>query len=106
MPELKCTVETCVHNKYCCCDKGSIDVDGGAAHTQAETCCNSFADSATTGYSNSTKSASLKSNIHCNATNCQYNTNDECEAGNVEVQGSNACQCKDTECNSFCECQH
>ncbi len=104
MPELKCTVETCIHNKYCCCDKGSIDVDGSAAKSKSETCCSSFADSAMSNYSNSAKAASLTSQIHCNASNCQYNKGGECEAGCVEVQGSNACQCGDTECASFCEC--
>ena len=105
MPELKCTVETCVHNKCCCCDKGSIDVDGSAAKVKSDTCCNSFADSAMSNYTNSAKAATLNSQIHCTATNCQYNSNCECQAGTVEVQGSNACQCCDTECASFCECQ-
>ncbi len=102
MPELKCTVETCVHNKYHCCDKGSIDVSGADAQNKSQTCCNSFADSASSGYSNSAKAASLTSDICCNVTNCQYNESNCCQAGCVEVQGSNAVQCNDTECSSFC----
>ena len=102
MPELKCTVETCVHNKYHCCDKGSIDVSGRDAETQSQTCCSSFADSASCGYSNSVKAASLTSDICCDATNCQYNEGHSCQAGSVEVHGSNAMQTQDTECSSFC----
>lgn len=104
MPELKCTVATCVHNVCNCCDLGHIDIGGDQALSQVETCCNSFADSSMTSYSNSAKATTVTSDIHCNATNCQYNQNCNCEAGTVEVKGNNACQCCETECASFCKC--
>lgn len=102
MPELRCTVETCAHNKQCCCDKGDIHVDGDRAQAKSETCCNSFQDYATTNYSNSCKSASCTSQIHCDAQTCKHNCDCVCHADNVEMQGSNACNCCDTECASFC----
>ncbi len=102
MPELKCVVKTCVHNKEHCCDKNDIKVSGNAAKTKSETCCDSFQDSSMTSYTNSNKSASLYSAINCDATNCTHNNMCECVATNVEVNGSNACQCCDTECSSFC----
>lgn len=101
MPELKCTVETCVHNKACYCDMGHIDISGGAALTKCETACSSFKDYAMNSYSNSSKGVSMSADITCEANNCMYNEGCTCQAGQVEVQGSNACQCGDTECASF-----
>lgn len=42
MPELKCTVQTCMHNQnyYCTLDK--IQVGGNSAKRADETCCDSF----------------------------------------------------------------
>ena len=42
MPELKCTVQTCVHNKQFLCDLDSIQVGGSSAKHAGETCCDSF----------------------------------------------------------------
>lgn len=102
MPELKCTVENCVHNKSTSCDLGIIDVGGGdKAIVKCETNCSSFVDYAMDNYTNSTKGATLNTEISCNASNCQYNEASSCQAGFVEVQGSNACQSEDTQCSSF-----
>lgn len=104
MPELKCTVETCIHNKQQYCDKNYIEVNGGdVAKYKGDTSCASFKDYALDNYSNSTKGATLMSDISCDATTCMYNTNSMCAAGVVEVQGSNACHSGDTECASFVE---
>ena len=43
MPELKCTVQTCTHNKNFYCDLDSIVVGGSSAKRSEETCCDSFA---------------------------------------------------------------
>ena len=56
MPELKCTVQTCMHNKdfYCALDK--IQVGGSSAKNAEETCCDSFEErkgSAQNSYGNS-----------------------------------------------------
>ena len=42
MPELKCTVQTCMHNKDFYCDLNAITVGGNSAKTAEETCCDSF----------------------------------------------------------------
>lgn len=101
MPQLKCTVETCVHNRANYCDMGHIDISGGLALTKCETACSSFKDYALNSYNNSNKGTSMLVDISCEACNCQYNEVGNCQAGYVEVQGSNACQSVDTECASF-----
>lgn len=101
MPELKCTVETCVHNRTNFCDRGHIDITGGLALAKCETACSSFKDYSLHSYSNSNKGASISADITCEASNCQHNTDCNCQAECVDVQGSNACQCDDTECGSF-----
>lgn len=107
MPELKCTVETCIHNKQSCCDMNHIEVIGcNKVDNKADTSCSSFRDYAVDSYSNSVKGATLLSDISCDVKNCLYNVTDMCQAGVVEVQGSNACHSGDTECSSFVEKQY
>lgn len=101
MPELKCTVQTCLHNKNFYCDLDGIVVGGNKAKKAAETCCDSFEERKGDNYSNVTGKASATSNIDCKATECQYNENCNCHAGKISVEGSNACQCEQTECATF-----
>ena len=42
MPELKCTVQTCVHNQQYLCALDKIQVGGENAKHPQETCCDSF----------------------------------------------------------------
>ena len=42
MPELKCTVQTCLHNQNYYCDLDSIKVGGSSAKHAHDTCCDSF----------------------------------------------------------------
>lgn len=108
MPELKCTVQTCTHNKNFYCDLDKIVVGGSNAKRSGETCCDSF-EERREGYSNSsdvTGKASALSNIDCKATECTYNKECVCHAGKISVEGSNACQCEQTECATFhCGCK-
>lgn len=104
MPELKCTVQTCAHNKddYCALDR--IVVGGNAARKAEETCCDSFVERTGTAASNSVGHASAYSSVDCQAMDCMYNDKCACRAGKISVEGGNACQCKDTECATFkCE---
>lgn len=105
MPELKCTVQTCMHNKQFLCDLDKIEVGGNSAKTATETCCDSFQERKDGGYTNSysdvTGTASDCSCIDCKATDCMYNSDCQCHAGKVSVEGSNACQCAATECATF-----
>lgn len=54
MPELKCTVQTCVHNKQYYCDLDRIQVGGSHAKRADETCCDSFEKRTGDTYSNVT----------------------------------------------------
>lgn len=115
MPELKCTVQTCVHNKQFLCDLEKIQVGGSQAKTARETCCDSFQErkdnsymnsasgsyNASASYSSVTGKASDLSGVDCKATECMYNENCKCHAGKISVEGSNACQCEATECATF-----
>ncbi|MBP3664296.1 MAG: DUF1540 domain-containing protein [Tyzzerella sp.] len=101
MPELKCTVQTCVHNKQFLCDLDKIQVGGKQATTARETCCDSFKERKGDSYSNITGSASEVTKIDCKAKECMYNKECECHAGKISVEGSNACKAESTECATF-----
>ena len=105
MPELRCTVQTCLHNKDFYCDLDGIRVGGNQAKSSEETCCDSFEERKGDTYSNVTANASPTSSIDCKATDCKYNDNCSCHAGKISVEGSRACQCEQTECATFtCGC--
>ncbi len=106
MPELKCTVQTCLHNKNFYCALDSIVVGGKQAKKAQETSCDSFEERKGNSYSNVTGEASAISNIDCKAEDCTYNKNCKCHAGKISVEGSNACHCDQTECATFkCNCK-
>ena len=106
MPELKCTVQTCTHNKNFYCDLDQIVVGGNHAKRAGETCCDSFEERKGDSYSDVTGTASPKSEIDCKAVDCMYNENCNCHAGKISVEGSNACHCDQTECATFqCGCK-
>lgn len=101
MPELRCTVQTCLHNKQNYCDLEAIDVDGSTAKNADDTCCKSFVERKGDSYSNVTGEASPKAEVDCKATECCYNRDCRCEAGKISVEGSKACQSEQTECATF-----
>ena len=95
MPELKCTVQTCVHNKQFLCDLDKIEVGGSNAKTPRETCCDSFQerknDSSSNSYSNSYSDVNGKASdcscIDCKAVECMYNCNLEKVKQEEQVSG-------------------
>lgn len=101
MAELKCTVQTCQHNKNFYCDLDSIQVGGNSAKKAEETCCDSFVERKGDTYSDITGEASATSCIDCKAVECMYNNDCKCHAGKISVEGSNACHCEQTECATF-----
>lgn len=103
MPELRCSVDTCAHNKQFYCQLDSINVGGSEAKKPQETCCESFKERSETGYTNKMDEStpSPLSNICCEACDCVYNNDKRCEAGKISVEGHSACDCKETECASF-----
>lgn len=101
MPELKCTVQTCVHNKQFYCDLDGIEVTGGSAKTPEETSCGSFVERKGEQYSNVAGEASAASNIDCKAAECMYNESYKCHAGKISIEGSSASRQDETECAAF-----
>lgn len=108
MPELKCTVQTCVHNQQYLCDLDKIQVGGEDAKNPQETCCDSFQERKDGSYTNamdSMKNASDCARVDCRAEKCMYNENCECHAGKISVEGGSASEAKGTECATFqCHC--
>lgn len=104
MPELRCTVQTCLHNKNFYCDLNKITVGGESAKKAEETCCDSFEERKGDTYSNVTGEATPTSTIDCKAVDCMYNNKCECHAGKISVEGSQANVSGQTECATFnCE---
>lgn len=101
MPELKCGVVTCVHNKQNYCDLDAIEVVGDSAQVPEQTSCGSFVEKKGDQYSNSNKAATATSNVVCHACECTYNENRKCYAGKISVAGSDACRTEETECATF-----
>ena len=86
MPQLKCTVQTCVHNKQFLCDLDEITVGGESAKNPKETCCDSFQERKEGSYTNSMKEAS------------------DCSCVDCSVEGGDAKQASGTECATFQSC--
>ena len=113
MPQLKCTVQTCVHNKQMLCDLDTIQVGGGLARSARETCCDSFQErqggpamartSNKASDSIAENAASPLTDIDCKAVECMYNEQCRCRAGRISVEGSQATDAQGTECATF-EC--
>ena len=101
MPELKCGVVTCKHNKQNYCELDAIEVVGNSANTPEQTSCGSFVERQGESYSNSMKEASPTSDIKCQAVECKYNNSCKCHAGKISVMGSNANRVEETECATF-----
>ena len=105
MPELKCTVQTCVHNNQFLCDLEKIQVGGDSAKTAQETCCDSFQERKEGSYMNYSgqQMASDCASVDCRAKECMYNENCQCHAGRISVEGGDARQSSATEC-ATCKC--
>ena len=101
MPELKCGVVTCVHNKQNYCELDAIEVVGSSAQHSEQTSCGSFVERKGEQYTNSAKEASERSEVHCEAHKCEYNESCKCHAGRINVMGSDANHVEQTECATF-----
>ena len=105
MPELKCTVQTCVHNNDFLCNLDRIQVGGESARNPQETCCDSFKERKEGSYSNSLEMASDCACVDCKATECMYNESCKCHAVKISVEGGDAKNSSGTECATFkCGC--
>ena len=102
MPELKCGVVTCVHNKQNYCELDAIEVVGSTAQMPEQTSCGSFVERKGEQYNNASEGgASPTSNIACQAVKCKYNDSCKCKAGKISVMGKEARRTEQTECATF-----
>ena len=101
MPELRCGVVTCAHNKQNYCNLDEIEVVGSSAQISEQTSCGSFVERKGEQYTNSAKEASERSDVLCHACECEYNKSQKCYAGSINVMGSNANCVEQTECATF-----
>lgn len=95
---LSCGADNCVYNDGGTCYSGSIKVDGAQATTTSSTCCSSFIDRYSCGFSNCSNDCDCvgTEQIHCKACNCKHNDNESCNAANVKINAGNA------SCETFC----
>lgn len=95
---LNCSAESCTYNDGGACFSGSIKVDGEKANTTSCTCCSTYVDRQSCGFTNSSNDCDCvgTDNIHCKAHNCKYNDNESCKASNVKINAGNA------SCETFC----
>ena len=101
MPELRCNVHSCAHNKNMYCDLNQIEVGGAEARVANDTSCKSFIERKNGNYMNSMIEASAKTAVDCQATTCTYNKSCKCQAGKIDVSGNDACKVDETCCSSF-----
>lgn len=101
MPELRCGVVTCKHNKQNYCNLDQIEVVGSSAQISEQTSCGSFEERKGEQYTNSAKEASERSDVLCQAVECEYNESKKCYAGRINVMGSEANRVEETECATF-----
>lgn len=102
MTELKCNVTQCANNQSSLCALNAIKVDGQMAATKDETLCASFASqSSAPTNAVSPGSASVETEIRCDASDCTYNDGRLCSASYIYVQGSGAKGANSTRCDTF-----
>ena len=105
MPELKCTVQTCMHNKDFYCDLNAITVGGKSARKVAETSCDSFEERKSGTYSNVTGEAVRQARSTARPRSASIIRNASAMQERSVWRASKACSCDETECATFsCGC--
>ena len=89
---LNCSASNCAHNNGGSCYAGGINVAGASATSTSNTFCSSFADKASSNFTNcgGNCTCTKTSNISCQAGNCKYNSLGSCKASNVQINAQNA----------------
>lgn len=108
MPALVCSAKNCMYNNAMYCTKGDIEVTGEAANVCEDTSCSSFTDRTCDSAKNSVgtcASASMNTDIDCDAGSCAYNKDRRCSADHVDISGASAYRSDQTECVTFTEKQ-
>ena len=104
MPDLSCSVVTCMYNKTQRCSKGDIKVEGDQARVTEQTCCASFRPQDGSSMVNKVGDPKVHTSVKCDAVKCVYNENHVCKAEHIGIVGGNAAVSKNTECSTF-ECR-
>ena len=105
MPDLNCTVVSCVFNKTERCCKGDIKVEGAKARVTEETRCASFRPQKGDSFFNKAETPDKHICVNCEATDCVHNETCECKAEHIGIVGGHVYDSKETECATFqCRC--
>ena len=105
MPDLRCSITNCMHNKNEMCCLENINVSGNGAHTNDETCCESFTPQ---GATNSVQMGEQSPDtcISCSAKECKHNNGTSCTAQHVAISGKcESTACSQTKCSTFACCK-
>lgn len=103
MAKINCDVTNCSHNKSNTCFANRINVSGGNADKECETCCATFLDKAlySTLTNNTNDYGKDCSAIVCDVKTCYYNENKLCTADSINVFGENVNLYEETNCGTF-----
>lgn len=104
MPDLNCTVISCVYNRTERCCKGDIQVEGSNARVTEETRCASFRPQKGEAFANRAEEPRACTCVHCAATDCVHNEACECKAERIGIVGGHVFDSRETECATF-ECR-
>ncbi len=107
MSNLKCHVNSCLHQSGNLCNLNSIQVEGPGATAKDQTCCSSFFNESNDPSNSSAQNnmyASESTTIKCKATNCTHNKSKKCQANEVEVYEmcTKPRVMSETACQTFC----
>lgn len=104
MQNINCNVSVCSHNKSNTCYANRVDIGGGKASKDCQTCCGSFLNQETYGsLTNNTNDSGNCSTLVCKAHSCAHNCNDLCSLSSINVNGDDVQIYTQTFCESFCE---
>ena len=93
MPELQCTVQTCVHNKQFLCDLDAIRSRRKRCKNIQRDVLRQLSGAKRRGISKCLQRCDRKSidsdtsKIDCKAVECKYNENCDCHAGKISARG-------------------
>lgn len=102
MTKINCSVSNCSHNKSNVCYANIVNISGGKAEKECNTCCDNFLDYK--GYSNltnNTNSSGPCDSLVCSVNTCIYNNNRACSAETINVSGNNVVVYSQANCSTF-----
>ena len=86
MAKINCSVTNCSHNKSAICYANIVNISGGAATKECNTCCDSFLDyKHYSNLTNNTNDLGPCDALVCSVETCVYNHNKACTADGIQV---------------------